>query len=388
MKQRYMYRGMRVKFLVRYIMAVSISIAVPLLFFSGCRSKEMGRAEDFLAAGMCDQVVPLLQMEVQANPKNAEAHFLLGKAYLCLASEKDAKESFSKAILLDGSYSKKVPQAYFEVAINFLLDEEKVDKAIDYMKSAYSANKDLRSEAAASMKEAAIRLMDTKSQKAVKLAKMVLDLDPTADKDGDIYFLARIIGAESKGVLPTNCQNYLTVFQKGKRSAQVLFMLAEHDYDLRNFAKAKGEFNQVAIQYSDTEWGQKAKDKLTNWREVITVRVDASQPWTDAGITIKPGRLLNISASGLVKESPSALGRGPDGIPLNKPEAQFLVVKGLNLMALIGKVGEDGSPFLVGQQYSGQLPQEGKLYLGVNDVVGFGGEHSDNSGSFIVTIVY
>ena len=49
--------------------------------------------------------------------------------------------------------------------------------------------------------------------------------------------------------------------------------------------------------------------------------------------------------------------------------------------ALIGRIGENGGPFPIGNLPAVQMPGAGLLYLSVND-----GERSDNSGEFIVLI--
>jgi hypothetical protein len=111
------------------------------------------------------------------------------------------------------------------------------------------------------------------------------------------------------------------------------------------------------------------------------VTVQANQPWTSTGITVRKGQMLTFTATGQVQLSddsndiatPSGAksGRYATGAPLK------------NVLAggLIGKIGPNGTPFGVGENASFAAPAAGLLYLGVNDD-GFG----DNRGNFQVVI--
>ena len=80
--------------------------------------------EEYLAAGMYDEAIELLEMEVKAEPTNADAHYLLGEAYLFKGRESKAEASFKKAILLETAYKDKQGEAYYKVGMRKLEEGE------------------------------------------------------------------------------------------------------------------------------------------------------------------------------------------------------------------------------------------------------------------------
>ena len=111
-----------------------------------------------------------------------------------------------------------------------------------------------------------------------------------------------------------------------------------------------------------------------------TIRVEATQEWTDTGIVVNEGDRVVFGASGQIQY---ARGAGqvstPDGNPgetrARKPESN------LPVGALIGRVG-NRAPFGIGTQTQPLvMPGAGRLMLGVND-----SDRGDNSGYFTVTV--
>jgi len=108
-----------------------------------------------------------------------------------------------------------------------------------------------------------------------------------------------------------------------------------------------------------------------------SIRVQATTPWTDTGITVRRGEPITFEASGSVNLGPG-LAAEPDGRPGMRGNYQLPNALGGALIARIG----NSKPFLVGT--SGRpftFPVAGRLYLGVND-----DNYSDNSGAFTVKV--
>ena len=84
--------------------------------------------------------------------------------------------------------------------------------------------------------------------------------------------------------------------------------------------------------------------------------------WLDTGITVAPNLKFSIRAEGQVDLWP----QGP-GQYLAGPKGYTTAGKGGVFMAgtLVGRVGESGKSFIIGEQYEGTPVQEGKLYLHV-----------------------
>ncbi len=134
----------------------------------------------------------------------------------------------------------------------------------------------------------------------------------------------------------------------------------------------------------------------TTFAETKSIRVPATRPFTDTGISLEEGEAVRIDSTGLIEITPwSYWGRdgydwqvGPLGtydfknsvqherFPL--PAAQRGPAPGY---CLSGKIGADGEPFFVGERYYDLSPKDGKLYLGINDF-----DCSDNAGEFIAEV--
>ena len=112
----------------------------------------------------------------------------------------------------------------------------------------------------------------------------------------------------------------------------------------------------------------------------VTINVPANAVWTDTGITVNAGDRVMFQASGQINfgRSPGQTAT-PDGGAERRPGYPDPSVP---VGALIGKVGNNGTPFAIGNQRQALgMPASGRLFLGVND-----NERADNSGAFTVVI--
>jgi hypothetical protein len=111
-----------------------------------------------------------------------------------------------------------------------------------------------------------------------------------------------------------------------------------------------------------------------------TINVPANTAWTDSGITVNAGDRVMFQASGSImygrSEGQTATPDGGGERRSNYPDPSVPVG------ALIGKVGNNGTPFAIGNQRQAlSMPASGRLFLGVND-----NERGDNSGAFSVLV--
>lgn len=113
---------------------------------------------------------------------------------------------------------------------------------------------------------------------------------------------------------------------------------------------------------------------------VRDVVVAGDQSWTDTGVDVVLGKKVAIKATGEVFANATVSG-GPDGIPGRPEWARYNVVEDAQHAALIGKIGEDGTPFLVGADTSFVVRVDGRLFLGPNDK-----DTRNNKGEFVATI--
>ena len=85
--------------------------------------------------------------------------------------------------------------------------------------------------------------------------------------------------------------------------------------------------------------------------------VPTTQPWTDTGVDLQTGDVLDISASGTEKCDPQGL---------SGAAAQSLPVANAFPGALIAKLQAQGSPVMIGNSKEVKVEIPGHLYLGIN----------------------
>lgn len=107
------------------------------------------------------------------------------------------------------------------------------------------------------------------------------------------------------------------------------------------------------------------------------VRVPATAAWVSTGLNVRKGDWVTFTTTGEVQLSDNTADRArPAG---NPRVAKLSPLPSVHAGALIGRIGMSGQPFGIGDQASVPMPDDGVLYLSVND-----DERADNSGEFIV----
>jgi coenzyme F420-reducing hydrogenase gamma subunit len=89
--------------------------------------------------------------------------------------------------------------------------------------------------------------------------------------------------------------------------------------------------------------------------------------WLDTGIEIHTGLRLQITANGSVNLWPQGPGYvcTPRGYNVNGPQVAVggQASAAFPAGALVGRIGEDGAPFLIGETYTGSPNRDGRLFL-------------------------
>jgi hypothetical protein len=115
----------------------------------------------------------------------------------------------------------------------------------------------------------------------------------------------------------------------------------------------------------------------------VRVEVPAYQPWTDTPIEVKRGDRMffsvspeNVIVCGLRSVDVNADGTNPFWYDANRP------IPDVKDCTLIGRVGQNGTPFKIGLNKTPYVAQEdGRLRLGINDY-----DFRDNDGVLVVYI--
>lgn len=111
-----------------------------------------------------------------------------------------------------------------------------------------------------------------------------------------------------------------------------------------------------------------------------SVSVQAAQPWTDTGVYVSTGSWVQLLASGTIYIAGSDPGKTPNGGGGSSCTSGNFVTSNAACWSLIGRFGNN-APFAVGTFGNVVAPNDGELYLGVNDDY-FG----DNSGQWTAII--
>ena len=292
---------------------------------------------------MFDQAIILLKQEVQTNPKNAEAHMLLGAAYLGNGMTALADQELNTATVLDDGIKNEASKRCYEVA--------------------------------------KLLVKNNKAQAHTALMK-AKEYDPLLDKDEQFFFLANVDTEDNDSSRTDAAKRYLTLFPAGTNRAQATYAVAEGLLSNGAREESKSYFQQLTTQFPGTEWSKKAADTLANWIDTKDVVISAQQMWVDTGVVVVSGQSITLHASGTwdnARGDPS-LGFGPNGRDNLWPGT---ILASARLGALIGKIGNN--IFLVGDNYSANAPASGKLLLTINDVPG---TFDDNWGAVNVRISY
>ena len=109
------------------------------------------------------------------------------------------------------------------------------------------------------------------------------------------------------------------------------------------------------------------------------ITVQANQPWTSTGRTVRRGQTLSFTSTGEIQLSNDANDLADANGSKNARYAATAPMRQVLAGALIGRIG-NGAPFAVGNQTI-TAPASGVLYLGVND-----DNHADNKGNYQVVI--
>jgi hypothetical protein len=122
----------------------------------------------------------------------------------------------------------------------------------------------------------------------------------------------------------------------------------------------------------------------------ISIVLIANQLWLPTGTFVQAGDTLAIGAQGrwsaitqsrLTNAAPQNF-VGPDGYP-QTTGYQGALLQTANVGALIGRIGENGAPFLIGSSFQGAADSDGQLFVSMNENPG---AFADNQGRLAIGI--
>ncbi len=117
----------------------------------------------------------------------------------------------------------------------------------------------------------------------------------------------------------------------------------------------------------------------------------AGASWMATRVTVQRGQGLRISAQGRwsaitpaqsVTAAPRDTSTDANGYP-NMPAGRGAPLPNANRGALVGRIGENGAPFLIGAAYRGRAPADGVLFVTMNEPTD---QMRDNQGRLALSI--
>ena len=141
---------------------------------------------------------------------------------------------------------------------------------------------------------------------------------------------------------------------------------------------AKIYFRAPASATSGTSTAGQGTSTAGGTSREIVVRAD--QAWTPTNINVRRGQTIRFESSGEIQLGLDANDKANPAGSVNGRSAPGAPVRTARAGALIGRVG-NGTPFVIGDQASIQMPAAGLLFLGIND-----DGMTDNSGEFRVVV--
>lgn len=278
-----------------------------VIMIAGCGSRNVKKAQDYIDGGMYEDAVKLLQMEIQDSPKNVEAHYLLGVAYLFMGLDSVANESFTRVILLDTKYREKIGEGYYKVGLK-ALEEGDLRKAVHCFQGAKEKDTTIGSKIAKLFFDKGSEIANTtdKADEAILYMQLSAEFDPTYREKLESFCFETAKHSFEKGLLGAAIQfgecsiaagpqhikevaimlynigiqcakkgeeeKFHQAFEKAiklypdyrKEGEEFLYYLAEYYYFTGGY-EAKKLYTELEEKFRETDLGKKAKMRLDNW---------------------------------------------------------------------------------------------------------------------------
>ena len=135
----------------------------------------------------------------------------------------------------------------------------------------------------------------------------------------------------------------------------------------------------VAVLVTLAQTAQRTLSVSRAHSDLIAKQIYAYRDWQSTGVRIDQGDRVEIEAQGEWLYTPGEF-HGPAGHPIF-PAPRFYPISSGAGGALIGRIGENGPRFVVGERVTMQAREHGILYLRINDDI-----LSDNDGWVAVHI--
>lgn len=114
---------------------------------NGFFKSDVGKAKEFMQAGMYPQAIELLNKAITDKPTDAEAHFQLASCYINTGDYRGAAERFGSAVRLKPDYGYQIGEEYRKAGTS-VLNQGRVDQAKELFTKAVKYQPNLKNEIA------------------------------------------------------------------------------------------------------------------------------------------------------------------------------------------------------------------------------------------------
>lgn len=256
-----MYRG---------VPFVCLLVVFSALLTTQCGSSKLGKAEDFIEAGMYAEAISLLEETIQGDPKQAKAHHLLGVAFLNTGEDDRAAEAFGRASKISPDFESKSADAYHEAGNYFLAQTSRagIQRGYRYLEEAINKKKALIPEISKTYRDKGIELARAEQDYSRSLLSRALELDESLTRDDEFYFALHIETELNSETRSRESEEFLSLFPESEFEGEVLYWLGDFEFEEANYSSSARHFRQLAEKHPASKLGRRAKERLEDIEQV------------------------------------------------------------------------------------------------------------------------
>lgn len=259
------------------LIILSFLMTFMLLMVFGCSGSPIQKAREFVDAGMYSEAASLLREHIQEEPKDADAHFLLGTILLIVGEGSEADESFQRAIRLDEGYKDKVVRAYYDGGASLIGQSTifSVGRGLEYLRVATTEDKNILKQASKLCRDHGVQLSESDPRTSRVLLREALGYNPDLRGDEEFFYCLYITAADNQMSRNQACEEFVGRFQTSARLADVYYQLGDYQYNLADYKKARHYFTLAGETAGESELSGQVQSRLRDIDEIEANRTQA-----------------------------------------------------------------------------------------------------------------